>query len=53
MALLKNMDTGEHITRFVSLSVTQEVIRTTQELLSGAVYINVCLHIVGFIDNPY
>ena len=39
MALLKNMDTGEHITRFVSLSVTQEVIRTTQELLSGEVYV--------------
>lgn len=39
MALLKNMDTGEHITRFVSLSVAQEVIRSTQELLSGEVYI--------------
>ncbi len=39
MALLKNMNTGEHITRFVSLSVAQEVIRSTQELLSGEVYI--------------
>lgn len=39
MALLKNMDTGEHISRFVSLSVMQEVIRSTQELLSGKVYI--------------
>ena len=39
MALLKNMDTGEHITRFVSLSIEQEVIRSIQELLSGEVYI--------------
>ena len=39
MALLKNMDSGAYITRFVSLSVSQEVIRTTQELLSGEVYI--------------
>lgn len=39
MALLKNMDSGEHITRFVSLSITQEVIRAVQELLSGEAYI--------------
>ena len=39
MALLKNVDTNERITRFVSLSVSQEVIRSTQELLSGEVYI--------------
>lgn len=39
MALLKNMDSGEYITRFVSLSVTQEVIRSVQELLSGEAYI--------------
>ena len=41
MALLKNMDTGEHITRFVSLAVSQEVNRTIQELLSGEVYIQI------------
>lgn len=39
MAMLKNEDTGVNITRFVSLSDRQEVIRTTQRLLSGAVYI--------------
>lgn len=39
MAMLKNEDTGVNITRFVSLTENQEVIRTTQRLLSGAVYI--------------
>ena len=39
MALLKDVDSGDHITRFVSLSVAQEVIRSKQELLSGVVYI--------------
>lgn len=39
MALLKDMDENACITRFVSLSETQEVIRSVQELLSGEVYI--------------
>lgn len=39
MAMLKNVDSGAHVTRFVSLSIAQEVIRSTQELLSGEVYI--------------
>ena len=39
MALLKNEDTGNEITRFVSLQKSQELIRTEQTLLSGEVYI--------------
>ena len=39
MALLKNMDSGEHITRHVSLQSSQEVIREVQTLLSGEQYI--------------
>jgi len=39
MSLLKNIDTNTDISYFVSLNVNQEVIRTTQKLLSGEVYI--------------
>lgn len=39
MAYIKNETTGVCISHFVSLEVKQEVIRTTQQLLDGSVYI--------------
>lgn len=39
MALLRNSDTAENITRYVSVDVQQSVIRTTQEMLNGQTYI--------------
>ena len=39
MTLIKNEDTNEAITHFVSMELSQEVIRTTQQLLSGDAYI--------------
>ena len=39
MAYITNVTTGVCISRFVSLEVKQEVIRTTQQLLDGGVYI--------------
>jgi len=39
MAYIKNETTGICISHFVSLEVKQEVIRTTQQLLDGSVYI--------------
>jgi len=39
MALLKNLDTNEDITRFVSLKEKQEVIRIIHKTLDGASHI--------------
>ena len=39
MAYITNETTGICISHFVSLEVKQEVIRTTQQLLDGSVYI--------------
>lgn len=39
MALMKNEDTNTRISMFVSMEAEQEVIRTSQQLLTGAVYI--------------
>ena len=39
MAYIKNETTGICISHFVSLEVKQEVIRATQQLLDGSVYI--------------
>lgn len=57
MAYISNGTTGVCITHFVSLEVKQEVIRTTQQLLNGSVYIqrigepNVSYPVSAYVDS--
>lgn len=45
MALLKNLDTGKSITKFVSIKSSQELTRSVHQLLDGNQYIQI-------IGNP-
>lgn len=54
MSLLTNVDTGEKISKYISLNITQEVIRTSQQLLSGDVYIQrIGAPIISYVITAY
>ena len=57
MAMLTNSDTDEKITKFVSVDTGQSVIRATQEMLDGQVYIQrignptVTYTVIAYVDR--